>query len=324
MATPIPKSDVPVEKAEMNATYGLSPNRTSIVPYFTNPFKEFATVHGFVLKWRERERMAGPAINLWSPCTDRSALERRKFLLECETVFTDDLEKQIPDWAAKEAVSEILVYWDIEDLRRKVIPGRDINRYFNVGYMHPSERYRFTMRCAHCHQTSLISYANLRDRLESIEMYQKAHARYVGHFPYHRYPFVICPKCKKVILFPGWMQLIDRVLYVPTLLEGALEIGWMDMRNSYIDWELEDDKVDVDNLPDWVFNVTLNESYPCCWFPYTNKYLRELKIEYIRIGERRISINDFHRLFTRVFDDTHGSGSGAVRRPSLPSRRRKR
>ena len=97
MATPIPKSDVPVEKVAINATYGLSPNRTSIVPYFTNPFKEFAAVHGFVLKWREWERMAGPAINIWSPCTDRSALERRKFLLECDRIYCELLENHLEE-----------------------------------------------------------------------------------------------------------------------------------------------------------------------------------------------------------------------------------
>jgi len=242
MATPIPKSDVPIEKVKMNDEYGLSPNRTFVIPYLTNPFKEFS----------------------------------------------------------KEDDFKIMVYLDIEDLRKKVIPGRDPVRYPPyVRYMTPFERHRFTMKCIYCHQTSPISYTDLRDKLNSIDMYQTLNARLLNHFPYHRYPFVTCPKCRRIILFPHWMQLIDRVRYVPTLLEGALEIGWMDMRNNYKDWEADGDHPLTEDDFYWIADIALNEAYPCCWFPYTNKYLRELKIEYIRIGEMKISINDFHRLFTR-------------------------
>lgn len=200
----------------------------------------------------------------------------------------------------KEFDTKIMVYLDIEDLRTKVIPGRDPVRYPPyVRYMTPFERHRFTMKCIYCHQTSPISYTGLRDKLNSIDMYQTLNARYINHFPYHRYPFVTCPKCKRIILFPHWMQLIDRVRYVPTLLEGALEIGWMDMRNNYKDLEADGDHPLTEDDFYWIADIALNEAYPCCWFPYTNKYLRELKIEYIRVGEMRISINDFHRLFTR-------------------------
>lgn len=94
---------------------------------------------------------------------------------------------------------------------------------------------------------------------------------------------------------PHWMQL----KYVPFLLEGALEIGRMDMRNNYKDWEAARDRPFAEDDFYWIADIALNDAYPGCWFPYTNKYLRGLKIEYIRIGEMRISINDYHRLFTR-------------------------
>ncbi len=197
-------------------------------------------------------------------------------------------------------MDKILVYLDIERLRTKVIPGRDPVRYPPyVSYMTPFERHRFTMKCIYCHQTSPISDASLRDKLNSIDMFQTLNARLINHFPYNRYPSVTCPKCKRVILFPHWMQLIDRVRYVPTLSEGALEIGWMEMRNNYKDWEADGDHQLTEDGFYWIDAIALNDAYPGCWFPYTNKYLRELKIEYIRVGEMRISINDFHRLFTR-------------------------
>lgn len=100
-------------------------------------------------------------------------------------------------------------------------------------------------------------------------------------------------------MFPHWMQLIDRVRYVPTLSEGALEIGLMEMRDNYKDWEADEDHQLTEDGFYWIDAIALNDAYPGCWFPYTNKYLRELKIEYIRVGEMRFSINDFHRLFTR-------------------------
>jgi hypothetical protein len=94
---------------------------------------------------------------------------------------------------------------------------------------------------------------------------------------------------------PHWMQ----AKYVPTLMEGALEIGWMDKRNNYKDWESNENHPLTEDDFYWIADIALNEAYPCCWFPYTNKYLRGLKIEYIRIGEMRININDYHRIVTR-------------------------
>ena len=246
MATPIPKNDVPMEKVKTNDECGLSPNRTFVIPYFTKSFRGLSTTHGFI--------------------------------------FDDEIERHIPGWATKAAAFDIQMFLDLEDLRRIVIAGRNIRRYLNAGYilpylngvyMNPFERIRFTMKCSYCHQTSPISYASLRDKLNSIDMYQKLNARSINHFPYHRYPFVTCPKCKRVILFPRWMPLIDRVKYVPTLLEGALEIGRMSMQDEYKDWVDGPYYLDIDSM----CSIAAHEAEPGYWFiSDRNQYPRELKI----------------------------------------------
>ena len=172
--------------------------------------------------------------------------------------------------------TEILMYLDIERLRRKVIPGRDPVRYpLDVRYIHPFERIRFTMKCVHCKQISPISHASLLEKLKSIDMYQALNARSINHFPYHRYPFIMCPKCKRVIMFPHWMRLIDRNMYVPALVESALEIGWMDMRDEYKDWVDGPYYLDLDSM----CSIAAHEAEPGYWFiSDRNRYLCDLKV----------------------------------------------